>query len=550
MQNWILALICGFIAPGAAPDTLVICPPEFESALAPWVEYRTAQGHVVQVLPNQPTAEQTRSQIHTAAKRGGLKFVLLIGDAAPPGASTRTVARSVPARRLPTTVTRRWGSTTEMATDNWYADLDGDSAPELAIGRLTADTSAELTAMIGKIIAYEQNADFGPWRTRVNFVAGAGGFGPLADYAIEQIARSEIASHLPQHLTTTVTYASWQSSFCPDPRRFRDTVVERLSEGSLLWVYLGHGLPQQVAGTTLSERFLPQTIFHCDDIARLSPSKGSTIAAFLACSTGAYDQTRDCLAEQLLRSPVGPVAVLGGSRVTMPYSMWTLGSSLVDQMFEAQRPTLGEVFMHAKRDLAPIQRRSFTSAFVHCVSRAFQDMPSDLPIWAYSTWGYQAVRCIGALPADFQEERREHVSLFNLFGDPLMRMHYPKRFALTVSDSERVLSIQGRSPVSGAGRIEVLIPRHRSQRLANRPHYLPGEEFFRSFETTYRQANQSVIATATTTVTNGRVAARLQFPRDATGEYIVRVVVDGKSDFAIGHNSIQIGGPARRTASR
>ncbi len=84
---------------------------------------------------------------------------------------------------------RYWGGDPEMATDNPYADLDGDGVPELAIGRLTAHTAEELTTMLKKIFAYEDSQDFGPWRTRINFIAGAGGYGAMTDTAIETFAQ-------------------------------------------------------------------------------------------------------------------------------------------------------------------------------------------------------------------------------------------------------------------------------------------------------------------------------------------------------------------------
>ena len=35
------------VAPGEAPDTVVVCPRPLRAALAPWVEYRRSQEHRV-----------------------------------------------------------------------------------------------------------------------------------------------------------------------------------------------------------------------------------------------------------------------------------------------------------------------------------------------------------------------------------------------------------------------------------------------------------------------------------------------------------------------
>ena len=84
---------------------------------------------------------------------------------------------TVPTWEVPAKVVARFGSEPTIASDNGYADLDGDALPDLAVGRLTADTPAELAGMVGKILAYERSVDFGPWRRNVNLMAGLGGFG-------------------------------------------------------------------------------------------------------------------------------------------------------------------------------------------------------------------------------------------------------------------------------------------------------------------------------------------------------------------------------------
>ncbi len=44
-----------------------------------------------------------------------------------------------------------------MTSDNWYADFDGDTLPELHHGRICARTGADLSTMINKMLNYERN---------------------------------------------------------------------------------------------------------------------------------------------------------------------------------------------------------------------------------------------------------------------------------------------------------------------------------------------------------------------------------------------------------
>lgn len=44
-----------------------------------------------------------------------------------------------------------------MVSDNWYADFDGDTLPELHHARICAQTNADLSTMINKMLDYERN---------------------------------------------------------------------------------------------------------------------------------------------------------------------------------------------------------------------------------------------------------------------------------------------------------------------------------------------------------------------------------------------------------
>ena len=114
-------------------------------------------------------------------------------------------------------------------------------------------------------------------------------------------------------------------------------------------MYIGHGHRY-----TLDRVNVPGGQHHILDIRdmeKLRVRSGPAIAVMLACYTGAFDSERDCLAEEMVRAPGGPVAALAGSRVTMPYAMAVLGNGLLEQHFVEQRGTLGEIVLHAKRGL-------------------------------------------------------------------------------------------------------------------------------------------------------------------------------------------------------
>ena len=125
------------------------------------------------------------------------------------------------------------------------------------LGRIPADSPAELSRIVAKILAYERSTDFGPWRQRVNLIAGVGGFSPLLDTVIETATSKLLTSGIPATYDTRMTYGSWRSPYCPDPRLFHAMTVERHNEGCLFWVYIGHG-----QATELDQVSIPGERFH------------------------------------------------------------------------------------------------------------------------------------------------------------------------------------------------------------------------------------------------------------------------------------------------
>jgi hypothetical protein len=507
------------------PDTVIVCPPAYLDALHPWIAHRAAQGHRFAFVPNSLSAEQIRADIREQARPGDLKYIVLVGDAEPAAALDPSIrARCVPAFLATAKVNVRWKSPPEIATDNWYADLDDDGIPDVAIGRLPADSPQDLSVMVGKILAYETGQFPGPWCQRINFIAGVGGLGPLIDPVVEMATRKYLTDGIPAEYATSMTYANWRSPFCPSPSQFHTATVNRFNEGCLFWVYIGHGYPYQldrvrVPGST-------HHILSTADMPRLENRQGMPIAIFLACYTGAYDLPYDCLAEQMLRSPGGPVAVFAGSRVTMPYGMAVLGTGLMDEYFRQRRETLGEVILYAKRQMMDSDPGRANRKLLDLMAKAMSPDPQLL-----------------------HDERQEHLLLFNLLGDPLLRLKYPHGVELDVADKAAAgthLEIRGNSPVGGRCRVELVC---RRDRLRDEPpprqRYDHSAAAQASYDATYRKANDRCWSQREVAVDGGTFLTALKIPPEARGECHVRVFLEDSMgrEFALGSCDIYISAP-------
>jgi hypothetical protein len=515
-----LALCAG---PTEGPDTVVVCPRAWLAALEPWMAHRQQQGHRLKLVSNLLPADAIRDAIRSAAQSGSLQHVLLVGDADPVAETDAAFrARCAPTHLVPARVNIRWGSEPEIATDNWYADLDDDGVPDVTIGRLPADTPAEVEVLVRKILRYEQPAQRGSWQRQIHVVAGVGGFGSLTDSVLELATKKLLTDGIPAAYQTTFAHGSWQSPYCPDPRLFSALTRERLNEGSLFWVYIGHGRRRSLDAVHVPGGAFP--ILNATEACHLQCAQGSPIAVLLACSTGAFDKPTDCLAEELVKAPGGPVAALCGSRVTMPYAMAVLGEALMDECFRQHRPTLGEAFLHAKRRLAGAGPSSGNRQLLDAVAAAFSPTSGRLA-----------------------DERREHLALFNLLGDPLLRLAYPQEVELQAPNEAvagQTLQVAGRCPTAGTGVIELACRRDRTKTdPPTRSRFYPTDEFLRSFNAVFLQVNDGVWVSQPFQTEGGEFRTEVPVPVECRGSCDVRLLVSGSQDVVIGSASVFVRRP-------
>ena len=509
-------------------DTLVLCPFDFQPALAKWLTYRREQGYQVRVESPAPIAAGIKRQIQIVAATNPLKRILLVGDSADPFTHFQQL---VATDFVASQVSVFFGSEPEIATDNTYADLDFDGLPELTIGRIPVDSATQLDQYMDRVIAYETNANRSLrdslWRRRINLVAGVGGLGRVVDTVVEQTAKQMITDLVPAEYQTSMTYGSWASPYCPDPRRFSQTTIERFNEGCLFWVYVGHGDRYQLDYVRLPDQSHP--ILDTNRARHLSCTQGSPIAICLACYTGATDGVYDGLAETMLMQPGGPIAVLCGTRVTMPYAMSRLSLEMMEEFFEGDAPTLGELVRVSMRRMASVDGAKPDGdqyrRLIEEMGKALSPYPQLLP-----------------------SERLEHAKLIHLMGDPLLKLDRPKRLQIEVQEkivAGSKLSIKGVAPSDGELQIELVYERDRFlKRPKRRRDYEASHAAFRQYDEVYRQAQQRTVAKINVPVQRGAFQQVIDVPESASGRCQVRAVVVASDVFAMGSSAVRVTRPA------
>jgi hypothetical protein len=381
------------LAATPAPDTLVVCPREFRPALEEWLQYRGQQGYHIAVIPPAGDPARMHAAIRSVNAAGQLKCLVIIGDV--PGTEDPAFRNVVtPTNHVTAKVNTRWGSDATIATDIPYADIDGDGGPDLAIGRIPADSPNELRRVLRKVIRYETANQTGDWQRRLDIVAGVGGFGAVADSLIEAAGRVVFQQAVPPHYELRQTSAKTANAQSDE---FRDTACNRLNEGSLAWIYLGHGMPTELdrVPTPVGQ----QPILSVDQMRNIRCEQCRPLAVLVACYTGAFDCRQECLAEELALSDHGPVAVIAATRVTMPYGNTVFGYELLRACFHDRPTSLGEAMRLAQcRTLTAVESDKFRPSLD------------------------SMAQGISPPPVNLAAERREHVLMYHLIGDPLLRL--------------------------------------------------------------------------------------------------------------------------------
>lgn len=315
----------------------------------------------------------------------------------------------------------------------------------------------------------------------------------MTDALVEAAGRSVIQQTVPASYDVTPTFVSSTNPTSPPPDQLTAHVCSQLSAGALAWIYLGHGLPTELDSIRTSAGDRP--ILSADDVPQLHCGANCPLAVLIACYTGALDAPHGCLAEKLVLHESGPVAVIAATRVTMPYGNAVFGCELLRACFGDRPATLGELWTLAER-------------------RTLADSPDD-PLRK------SLDALAGGLsppPVDLAAERREHVLMYQLFGDPLLRLQYPHDLQLAASSEvagDQSLSIDGRSEVAGECTVELVADRGG-----------PGD--------------LTSAASVKQLVEPGSFRVTLSLPPDAAGKYTIRGFVAGRTEFAMGATSVNV----------
>jgi hypothetical protein len=143
-----------------------------------------------------------------------------------------------------------------------------------------------------------------------------------------------------------------------------------------------------------------------------------------------------------------------------------------------------------------------------------------------------------------EEERREHLHLFTLLGDPMLRLAHPQEISLAApkeAEPGEKLQISGASELVGRGVLELVCRRDQFKSPPPvRERFDPTDKGLAALHDVYLAANDRTWARWGLALPGGQFATEIAIPPECRGPCHVRLLVaDGKS-YALGSASIYI----------
>ena len=269
---------------------IVITPENYMSALQPWLDWKIQKGFDVQV--------------HTTAQAGGNYNAIqsyvqnLYNTGVSQGATPTFLILVGNTGQIPGKTS---GTATQKVTDLYYGSVDNDYFPDMFYSRMSAENTNQLTAIVNKILQYEQYTMPDPsYLNKVTLIAGWDSYwtsyvgAPTINYATTNYYNTahgftQVNSHVNQS----------QYSGC----------YNALSSGVGFVNYTAHGDNQEWSQPNLTN----------SGVNQLSNTNKYFLAMGNCCLSGNFGYSQPCFGEAMLRGEnKGAYSYIG----SCPYTYW------------------------------------------------------------------------------------------------------------------------------------------------------------------------------------------------------------------------------------
>ena len=326
-------------------DYIIITHANFINDVQPLADFRIQQGLRSKVVDVQDIYDEFNHGIlNPNAIRKFLKYaysnwqppaptyVLLVGDT---HIDMKNGSNFVPTIRVQIP---GYGSS---ASDHQFVTFRGeDNFPDMLIGRMPANNRVDARIFVERTINHETSSPVGPWHKRLLMLAGSDRiFHSQIDRLVShnQLRNRYETERIKAPYKDELDLSIDESVTTPVARQ----VIDGFNNGASLINYIGHG----GGGIWSDSRMLDFE----DPEQNLTNISQLPLVISMTCYTGAFDGTKNSLAEELLRSENGgAIAVIGATSIGLLDGDYILNSEILDVIFKGHTQNLGAIFAQSK----------------------------------------------------------------------------------------------------------------------------------------------------------------------------------------------------------
>ena len=330
--------------PSNGADHIIIVHSDFYDSIVPLADFRRSQGLRVSVVRMEDVYDEFNDGILSPeAIRDFLRYthqhwvspapasVLLVGDTSW-GYDKPITHKSywVQPCYVPTMMawTSGWGCS---AADNRLVCLIGDDEiPDMFVGRFPVNSLEQTDIVVDKVIQYEADPLIGPWRKRIQLLAGEGSTFENGCMILDK-------DYVPSGYDTPRIYTASGSV------HFGTTqdLLDQWDEGVALATFTGHG-----GGSV----WFDANFFLLEHVPFLENGRRLPVVVSLTCFVGFFDNHyQSSLGEEILRAEdKGAVAHFGSSGVAWANEDNLLGQNIFRAIFQDGVRDLGQLFTQGK----------------------------------------------------------------------------------------------------------------------------------------------------------------------------------------------------------
>ena len=289
---------------------IVITPEDYITALQPWINWKIQKGFDVNVVTTAQAGgnyNAIQSYVQNLYNTGVNQvatptFVILVGDTG-----------QIPGKTS--------GTATQKVTDLYYGSVDGDYFPDMFYSRMSAENTNQVTAIVNKILQYEQYTMPDPsYLSNVTLIAG------WDSYWNARIGRPTI-NYATTYYYNTAHGFNQVNAYLQQGQY--TGCYNTLNTGVGFINYTAHG-----AETSWSD---PQ--FTVSNVNALTNANKYFLAMGNCCLTGNFGYSQPCFGEAMLRGEnKAAYSYIGSCPVTYWYEDYYFGVGATNVM--NQTPTL------------------------------------------------------------------------------------------------------------------------------------------------------------------------------------------------------------------